>query len=71
MGGEQQAVLVFGSKVSYVHEDNCNWDEYRIGLIVDDYETVNKDKLENVKLFCEKYNLTKPTFFASIIGEYE
>lgn len=123
MGGEQEAVLVFGSKMSYemkqwiyrlkilniyddeeryydedifldvydvededvekmdellseynlsrVHEDNYNWDECRIGMIVDDYETVNQDKLENVKLFCEKYNLTKPTFFAGIVGEYE
>jgi hypothetical protein len=57
--------------LSRVYEDNCNWEECRVGMIVDDYETANKDELEKVKLFCEKYNFTKPTFFAGIIGEYE
>lgn len=56
--------------LSIVHQDNCDWENFRIGLIVNDYETVNQDKLENVKLFCEKYNVTKPTFFARIVGEY-
>ena len=57
--------------LSIVYQDNCDWDNFRIGIIVEDYDTVNQDELENVKLFCEKYNLTKPKFFASIIGEYE
>jgi len=57
--------------LSCVYEDNCDWSNFCIGMIVDDYETVNKTEMERVKLFCEKYNLTKPTFFAGIIGEYE
>jgi hypothetical protein len=56
------------------YPNNCDWSECYIGTLVNDYEGfINNEteKMNNVKAFCEKYDLPKPTFFAVIIGEYE
>lgn len=59
------------SNLSLAFVDNCDWTKCYIGAIIDDYEKFvsNKDYLNPVNLFCEKYNLPKPTFFSGIIGE--
>jgi Cft2 family RNA processing exonuclease len=51
--------------------NNYDWTEFSIGLDVYDFERVTQKEKEKVKEFCEKYNLTTPTFYAGIVGELE
>jgi hypothetical protein len=50
---------------------NYDWDSFHIGMEVVDYDKVLKNDLEDVRIFCKKYKLGKPTFFGGIVGEYE
>lgn len=99
MGGEKQAVLVYGPKKFYeieelmkllsvtneeeaydmlyinkmtnVFMDSNDWTNFRIGMIIDDYDLDNKIIKNKVIRFCKKYKLPNPTYFAGMIGEYE
>ena len=51
--------------------NNYDWTEFSIGLAVNNFERVTQKEKEKVKEFCEKYNLTSPTFYAGIVGELE
>jgi len=51
--------------------NNYDWAEFSIGLAVNNFERVTQKEKEKVKEFCEKYNLTTPTFYAGIVGELE
>lgn len=51
--------------------NNYDWDEFSIGFEVKDFQSIKQDEIDKIKAFCEKYNLTTPTLFAGIVGEFE
>lgn len=57
--------------LSAVYFSNFCWDEFSIGLEVKEYNDVKSEDKERVRLFCGKYNLSEPTFYAGIMGELE
>jgi hypothetical protein len=57
--------------MTMIYHSNFDWDSYTIGMIVEDYDTVTTQELNNIRAFCKKHNLSTPTFIAGIIGEFE
>ncbi len=57
--------------LSIVFDNNVCWDSCYIGYIVDEYNSFDYKLKEQIDEFCNKYSLDKPTFFASIVGEFE
>jgi hypothetical protein len=51
--------------------NNFNWDEFSIGLDVENFQSIKQEEMDKVISLCEKYNLTSPTFYAGIVGELE
>ena len=54
-----------------VYFDNFNWKDSSIGFEVDEYDKITVKEKQKVEMFCKKYNLNNPTFYAGIVGEYE
>jgi len=58
------------NSLTYIRNSNFNDDGYLIGKEVKDYDLFTEDDKQKVKDFCLKYNLTQPTFYAGIYGEF-
>lgn len=43
------------------------YNSVQIGIPVEDYDTFTDTQKQQVKYFCEKYNLQEPTFYAGIV----
>lgn len=57
--------------MTFGFDNNYCWDCPLIGVEVEDYDLFTDDLKKGVENFCKLYNLPKPTFYASINGEYE
>jgi hypothetical protein len=57
--------------MTMAYDNNFWWEKPYIGVEVISFETFSEEKKEELKELCEKYNLSKPTFFAGIHGEFE
>lgn len=73
-GDEYDDLLVdflISQNLSMAFNCNCDWSNCSIGIEVDNYETFDNITKAQVYEFCNKYNLSKPTFYAGINGELE
>jgi len=59
------------NNLTNVFFNSYNWSEFSIGFEVKNFEDVTKEEMDKVKAFCEQYHLTRPTFFAGLVGEFE
>jgi len=59
------------NNLTNVFFNSYDWTEFSIGFEVKNFEDVTKEEMDKVTAFCEKYNLTRPTFFAGLVGEFE
>ena len=57
--------------ITRVHKNNFSWNKFQIGYEVQEIDQVTNERKNMMKAFCEKYNLSKPTFYAGLIGEAE
>jgi hypothetical protein len=63
--------LLVKNNLTNVFLNNYDYENFRIGFIVKNYEKfLEKDK-NDVDKFCKKYKLKKPTFFGALVGELE
>jgi hypothetical protein len=63
-------LIAENNMTSVVLKDD-DYENFRIGCIVDDYDNFSEKDKDNVDKFCKKYKLEKPTFFAGFIGEID
>lgn len=63
--------LLSDYNLTVVYFSNFCWEEFGIGLEVAEYENTSSEDKERVQLFCDRYKLGKPTWYAGIVGELE
>ncbi len=56
-------------QMTVVFDNNCCWDSAYVGMVVPDYETYSSR--ETVQMFCSRFKLPEPTFYAGLVGELE
>jgi hypothetical protein len=63
--------LLVKNNLTNVFLNNYDYENFRIGFIVKNYEKFLEKEKNDVDKFCKKYILKKPTFFGALVGELE
>jgi hypothetical protein len=53
------------------YDNNIDWDECRLGYKVQDFEYRDSISIDKIKKMCIDFNLSIPTYYGGIVGEYE